>query len=73
MGQGRRQLTRASPGLTACHELVSINTRPFDGLRGGYAEAGVRGWIEGGDTADLRHGLESTKSESVRGKFPIKA
>ena len=43
MGQDRRQLTRALPGLTACHELVSINTRQFGGLRGGYAEVGVRG------------------------------
>lgn len=71
MGQERRQLTR--PGLTACHELVSINTRQFDGLRGGYAEVGVRGRIGVGDIADLRHGLESTKSESFRGKFHIKA
>lgn len=71
--QHRRQLTRALPSIAVCHELLSTYTRQFDGLRGGHTEVGFKGWIGAGDRADVRHGFESRKSESFRGKFHIKA
>ena len=41
--QHTRQLTRALPGITVCHELLSTRTRQFDGLQGGHGEVGFKG------------------------------
>lgn len=66
--QEKRQLTRALTAITMSHELVSLYTHQIDGLRGGYAGVGFKGWIGVGIEwiwgVDLRIGRVSHSVEN---------